>query len=62
MGTEVIEEWNLMRFHFVQARCREVESIPTPSIDLTSCRSPENLIEHHIRLRKRKTYEYADEK
>jgi hypothetical protein len=53
MRTEIVKERNLMWFHPVQACRRKAKGITTPSIDLARCRSPENLIEHHVGLQKR---------
>jgi len=62
MRTEVIQEGDLMRFHFVQTSWWKEKSIPPPPINLTCCGSPEYLIKHHIRLLKTISGVYEEQK
>ena len=51
MGTKIVKERDLMRFHLIQTRRREMKNIPAPSIDLTGCGSPKDLVKQNIGLR-----------
>jgi len=50
VGAKIVKERNLVRFHLIQARRGEMKNIAAPSIDLTGCGSPKDLVKHDIRL------------
>ena len=47
---KVVKKWYLMGLHLVQRCARKPQRVTSPSIDLSGCSSPENLVKHHIRL------------
>jgi hypothetical protein len=49
-GREVVEEGDLVLSHCVEVGRAELEELLAPAVDLTRCRSPEDLIEHGIGL------------
>lgn len=50
MRTKIVKEGNLVGFHLIQARRWKMKIIPAPSIDLTGCGSPKDLVKHDIGL------------
>jgi len=50
MRTKIVKEGNLVGFHLIQARRWKMKIIPAPSIDLTGCGSPKDLVKHNIGL------------
>ena len=47
---KIVKKWELMWLHLVQRCARKPQGITSPSIDLSGCSPPENLVKHHIRL------------
>jgi hypothetical protein len=47
---KIVKEWDLVWLHLVQRRAGKTQGVTSPSIDLSGCAPPENLVKHHIRL------------
>lgn len=56
---EVIQEWDLVWFHLVQAGTANVQNVSSPAIDLAGSCAPEDLVKHNIRLKTQRSLVYV---